>query len=115
MASLSLEPKRCDHPACGAWTFADYCEDHTLKVIPAPVRGAKGSLLNPELARGIPAIFAGTVRAAPRWKASRRPRSTTPRKPRTATPRITTVVEVVGAAESYAHRLAQFGAVGVGE
>lgn len=111
-----MEPKRCDHPACGAWTFEAYCPDHApSEALPVPVRGAKGSLLNPELARGIPAIFAGTVRAAPRWHPSQRPRSTNPRKQRAAAPVTVTVRETIGAAESYTTRLAQFGAVGVGE
>jgi hypothetical protein len=50
-----MEPTRCDHPACGKWTYTDYCDDHK------PTVPAIGTV------RGIPAVSALTVRVSPRW------------------------------------------------
>jgi hypothetical protein len=31
------EPSRCAHPACGKWTWKEYCQDHERERLPAAV------------------------------------------------------------------------------
>lgn len=112
-----MEPVKCSHPACGRYTFTPpKCPAHTLEAFEAVAGSGRASreLLNAESARGIPAVFGGSVRVSERWKASRRPRNVSRAKRREQVKRMreATVVATVGNAERYERMLATVGASG---
>lgn len=113
-----MEPTRCAHPACGRFTFdGPKCARHTFEAFEAAADASHSArpgiaLLDADAARGIPAVFGGSVRVSARWQGSKRPRTSAPRKRQTA-PRVEAApVAIVGNADRYAARLALVGATG---
>lgn len=113
-----MEPVRCAHPACGRFTFEVKCEQHTFEVLETILADESarpsGLLLDSEAARGIPAVFGGSVRVSPRWAPSRRVRNVSRAKRREQVQRIREAAPVAirGNGDTYAARLALVGAVG---
>lgn len=114
-----MEPVQCAHPACGRWTFSGpKCARHTFEAFEAAADASHSArpgiaLLDADAARGIPAVFGGSVRVSARWKSS----ATRVRNPRvrrqTQTARVEAApVAAVGNADRYAARLALVGATG---
>jgi hypothetical protein len=111
-----MEPVKCSHPACGRYTFGVKCDRHTFEVLET-VLGSESArdclLLDSEAARGIPAVFGGSVRVSPRWQSSgTRIRNSRARRTPRETPRETVVVATTGNGDRYAARLALLGAIG---
>lgn len=72
------EPTRCEHPACGSYTWVTYCSDHRPATAPQEVK--RHAMLTREDARLIPAVTSTTVRVAARWTPSKRTRTYNGRK-----------------------------------
>lgn len=115
-----MEPIRCAHPACGRFTFdGPKCARHTFEAFEAAADASESArpgtlLLDAEAARGIPAVFGGSVRVSARWAGSKRPRNVSRRERREQVRRMreTATVAVVGNADRYAARLELLGATG---
>lgn len=115
-----MEPTRCAHPACGRFTFeGPKCARHTFEAFEACADASESAragtlLLDSESARGIPAVFGGSVRVSARWTASRRPRKVSRRERREQVTRMreTATVAIVGNGDRYTARLALLGATG---
>lgn len=114
-----MEPIRCAHPACGRFTFdGPKCARHTFEaaeeVLDASHSARPGTqMLDADAARGIPAVFGGSVRVSRRWQSS----ATRVRNPRvrrqTQTARVEAApVAAVGNAARYERLLATVGATG---
>lgn len=115
-----MEPIRCSHPACGSWTFnGPKCARHTFEVAEVVADASYSArpgtlLLDADAARGIPAVFGGSVRVSARWQGSKRPRNVSRRERREQVRRMreTSPVAIVGNGDRYAARLALLGATG---
>lgn len=115
-----MEPIRCAHPACGRFTFdGPKCARHTFEVAEAVADAAHSArpgsqMLDADAARGIPAVFGGSVRVSRRWQSSatrvRNPRAARQTSPRET--RQTATVAQTGNGDRYAARLALLGATG---
>lgn len=91
------EPTRCNHPACGSYTWAAYCSDHAPATAPQEVK--RHAMLTREDARLIPAVTSMTVRVAARWTPSKRARTYNGRTRGAAKPRIVTVAPTLAATD----------------
>lgn len=115
-----MEPTKCAHPACGRYTFdGPKCARHTFEAFEAAADAGDSArpgtlLLDADAARGIPAVFGGSVRVSARWKASRQVRQVSRRERRKQVARMREASPVVlaGNGDRYAARLALLGATG---
>ena len=115
-----MEPTQCAHPACNRFTFnGPKCARHTFDAAEACADASESArpghmLLDADAARGIPAVFGGSVRVSTRWAPSRRVRNVSRRERREQVRRMreTSPVALVGNADRYSARLALLGATG---